>query len=244
VPRILDMRAHVWSQRTSGDAGACSECAVRKSLTTAALPMQIALKSDYLSSAHCLLYGELPGSAQAEEWRSKVMQGAHLPSSVINAMEALPANAHPMSVVIAAVNAMGACHPEQNPALAGQNIYNSKAIQDAQIVRLLGAMPTIAAYAYYRCGGIMHGMTTACHCALAALTCCAAACGARSIALGSTTSLCRRLERRPTAANERLQYAENFLFMLDAHGNPEYKPRRARNELLHSRRPPSCILQG
>lgn len=34
----------------------------------------------------------------------------------------------------------------------------------------------------------------------------------------------RRLGRRPTPANERLQYAENFLYMLDAQGNPAYRP--------------------
>lgn len=113
--------------------------------------MQIALKSDFLSTSHCLLYGELPGAAQAEEFRSTVMRFSKLPATVINAMEALPTNAHPMSVVMSAVVAMGALHPEQNPALAGNAIYKDKGVQDTQIVRLLGAMPSIAAYAYYRC---------------------------------------------------------------------------------------------
>jgi citrate synthase len=35
---------------------------------------------------------------------------------------------------------------------------------------------------------------------------------------------CRHLGQRPTAANERLAYAENFLYMLDAGGNCHYKP--------------------
>lgn len=79
------------------------------------------------------------------------MRESRLPQAVINAMEALPDNAHPMSVVMTAVTALGSLHPEQNPALSGQSIYNSQAVQDAQIVRLLGAVPTIAAFAYYRC---------------------------------------------------------------------------------------------
>lgn len=34
--------------------------------------------------------------------------------------------------------ALSGCHPEQNPALAGQNIYKSREVQDTQIARLLG----------------------------------------------------------------------------------------------------------
>lgn len=41
----------------------------------------------------------------------------------------------------------------QNPALAGQNIYQSKEVQDKQIVRLIGKIPTLAALAYHRASG-------------------------------------------------------------------------------------------
>lgn len=34
--------------------------------------------------------------------------------------------------------ALSGCHPEQNPALAGQNIYKSREVQDTQIARLVG----------------------------------------------------------------------------------------------------------
>ena len=150
------------------------------------LCMQIALKSNFLDVSHCLLYGELPSTKQAEVWRAAVMRESRIPVPIINAIEALPANAHPMSIVMAGIVAFGALHPEQNPALSGQSIYNSKEIQDAQIVRLLGMVPSIAAYAYHRHAGT-----------------------------------------RPTPANERLGYAENFLYMLDAHGNTSYKPHPA-----------------
>ena len=54
-------------------------------------------------------------------------------------MAALPHDAHFMGIVLTALNALSTVHPEQNPALAGQNIYQSKEIQDKQIVRLIGA---------------------------------------------------------------------------------------------------------
>jgi citrate synthase len=46
-----------------------------------------------------------------------------------------------------------ACLPPQNPALAGQNIYQSKEVQDKQVVRLIGKIPTLAALAYHRASG-------------------------------------------------------------------------------------------
>jgi citrate synthase len=39
--------------------------------------------------------------------------------------------------------------------------------------------------------------------------------------------MCRHLGTRPTPANERLAYAENFLYMLDANGNAAYRPHPA-----------------
>lgn len=60
---------------------------------------------------------------------------------VLAQVAALPHDAHFMGIVLTALNALSTVHPEQNPALAGQNIYQSKEIQDKQIVRLIGASP-------------------------------------------------------------------------------------------------------
>ena len=45
-----------------------------------------------------------------------------------------------MGILMAEISALSTCHPEQNPALAGQNIYQSKEIVDKQICRLIGAL--------------------------------------------------------------------------------------------------------
>lgn len=66
---------------------------------------------------------------------------------------ALPHDAHPMGVLLTGLAALSTCHPEQNPALAGQGIYKSKEVQDKQIVRLVGKIPTLAAFAYHRASG-------------------------------------------------------------------------------------------
>ena len=66
---------------------------------------------------------------------------------------ALPHDAHPMGTILTGLAALSTCHPEQNPALAGQHIYKSTEVQDKQIVRLIGKIPTLAAFAYHRASG-------------------------------------------------------------------------------------------
>lgn len=67
-----------------------------------------------------------------------VMRHSALPTAVENAMAALPMDAHPMGVLLTGICALSTMHPEQNPAMAGQNVYKSREMQDKQIVRLLG----------------------------------------------------------------------------------------------------------
>jgi len=125
-----------------------------------------------------------PASApQLATFNEAVMRHTEIPVQVEAAMAALPPDAHPMGVILTGICALSTCHPEQNPALAGQNIYKSREVQDKQIVRLLGKVPTLAAFAYHKSTG-----------------------------------------RRPQHPNQRLSYAENFLFMLDGGYNPQYRP--------------------
>lgn len=56
-----------------------------------------------------------------------------------NVVSALPHDSHFMGILLAEMAALSTCHPEQNPALAGQNIYADKEIVDKQILRLIGA---------------------------------------------------------------------------------------------------------
>ena len=58
-----------------------------------------------------------------------------------------------MGTLLTGLAALSTCHPEQNPALAGQHVYKSREVQDKQIVRLIGKVPTLAAAAYHRLSG-------------------------------------------------------------------------------------------
>ena len=117
---------------------------------------ELAENSTYLESAYLLMYGTLPSKTQLHAWERSVMQHSALPQSVIDAVSALPHDAHPMGVILTGINALSLQHPEANPAIAGQHVYsgaNKNEIRDKQIVRILGKMPAIAALAYHRATG-------------------------------------------------------------------------------------------
>ncbi len=61
------------------------------------------------------------------------MRHSALPVAVEQAVAALPQDAHPMSVLLVGLAALSACHPEANPALAGQNVYKAREVQDKQV---------------------------------------------------------------------------------------------------------------
>jgi citrate synthase len=69
-------------------------------------------------------------------------------SDVNNMMKAFRYDAHPMGMFCSTVAALSTLHPEQNPSLAGENIYKDKRLRNKQIYRLLGNVPTLAANAY------------------------------------------------------------------------------------------------
>ena len=85
-----------------------------------------------------LLYGDLPSAKELARFEEAVGRHSAVPAAVEDAINALPHDAHFMGTILVGINALSTCHPEQNPALAGQDVYKSKEIQDKQIVRLIG----------------------------------------------------------------------------------------------------------
>ena len=63
-------------------------------------------------------------------------------------MKSFRYNAHPMGIIYSILAALSTVHPEQNPSLAGGDVYLNQEMRNKQIYRVLGNMPTIAANAY------------------------------------------------------------------------------------------------
>lgn len=63
-------------------------------------------------------------------------------------MQSFRYDAHPMGMFVSTMAALSTFHPEANPALAGQGVYEDMDLRNKQIYRILGTAPTIAASSY------------------------------------------------------------------------------------------------
>ncbi|KAK9088662.1 hypothetical protein Scep_027744 [Stephania cephalantha] len=114
---------------------------------------ELAENSSFLEVAYLLMYGSLPSQSQLADWEFAVSQHSAVPQGILDIIQAMPHDAHPMGVLVSAMSALSVFHPDANPALRGQDLYKSKQVRDKQIARILGKAPTIAAAAYLRMAG-------------------------------------------------------------------------------------------
>jgi citrate synthase len=99
---------------------------------------ELAESSTFIEVAYLLMYGNLPSQSQLADWEFTVSQHSAVPQGVLDIIQSMPHDAHPMGVLVSAMSALSIFHPDANPALSGQDIYKSKQVRDKQIVRILG----------------------------------------------------------------------------------------------------------
>jgi citrate synthase len=102
---------------------------------------QLAEKSNFLEVAYLLLYGELPTKSQYEQWTHDITYHTMIHENIKKLMDGFHYDAHPMGMLISTIGALSTFYRD------GQDIHNPAARQK-QIWRLIGKMPTIAAFAY------------------------------------------------------------------------------------------------
>jgi citrate synthase len=102
---------------------------------------QLAEKSNFLETAWLLLYGELPTKAQYETWVHEITFHTMIHENIKKLMDGFHYDAHPMGMLISTIGALSTFYRD------GQDVHNAEARQK-QIFRLIGKMPTIAAFAY------------------------------------------------------------------------------------------------
>ena len=169
--------------------------------------------------AYLLVYGDLPSANQLREWEDAVMRHSALPVDVEQVVMALPNGAHPMGTVLTAINALSTLHPEQNPAVAGQHIYKSVAVQvrlDSRRHHLI----SISTFSVILCIQ-PYASTQASSPPTQDKQIVRLIAKAPTIAAYAYHKLSGRM---PSPPNQKLGYAENFLYMLDAASAPDYKP--------------------
>ncbi|XP_061370405.1 citrate synthase, glyoxysomal-like isoform X1 [Gastrolobium bilobum] len=114
---------------------------------------ELAEKSTFTEVSYLILYGSLPSESQLAEWKFTISQHSAVPQGVLDIIQSMPHDAHPMGVLVNALSALSVFHPDANPALRGHEIYNSKQVRDKQIARVIGKITTIAAAIYLRMAG-------------------------------------------------------------------------------------------
>jgi citrate synthase len=102
---------------------------------------QLADKSTYLETAYLLLKGELPTAAQLKDWTYNVTHHTFIHESIKKFLDGFHYDAHPMGMVISTIAALSTFYND------AKDIFSEES-RKKQTYRLIGKMPTIAAFAY------------------------------------------------------------------------------------------------
>jgi citrate synthase len=102
---------------------------------------ELAEKSSYIETAYLILHGELPVRSQLDEWTYHVTHHTFIHESIKKFLDGFHYDAHPMGMLISTVAALSTFYPD------AKDIFNADS-RRKQTYRLIGKMPTLAAFAY------------------------------------------------------------------------------------------------
>jgi citrate synthase len=102
---------------------------------------ELAEHCTFLEVAYLLLHGELPHPAELKDWVYEITHHTMLHENVKKFMDGFHHDAHPMGMLVTTLAALSTFYPE------AKNVADP-AVRRQQILRLIGKVPTIAAYAY------------------------------------------------------------------------------------------------
>jgi len=102
----------------------------------------LAEKSNFLEVAYLLIFGELPTTAQLDNFSGDIKNHTMVHEDIKKILDGFPSTSHPMGVLSSLFCAQTAFYPESlDPNRSKEGVYLS-------IVRSLAKMPTFAAWAY------------------------------------------------------------------------------------------------
>jgi len=101
----------------------------------------LAEKSTYIETAYLILHGELPTKSQLEDWVWHITHHTFIHESIKKFLDGFHYDAHPMGMLISTVAALSTFYPD------AKDIFD-EGKRRKQVYRLIGKMPTLAAFAY------------------------------------------------------------------------------------------------
>src|ERR1700736_6038491 len=108
---------------------------------------ELAEKSNYLEVAYLIVKGELPDGKHYAAWEDNVKTHTMVHENIKKFMEGFRYDAHPMGMLVGTIGALSTFYPEAN------NITDLES-RRLQTRRLIGKVPTIAAFAFRHSRGL------------------------------------------------------------------------------------------
>jgi citrate synthase len=102
---------------------------------------ELAEHKDFLEVAYLLLNGDLPTADTLESWRNDVRVHTLVHENIKKFIDGFQYDAHPMGILQTTVAALSTFYPD------AKNISDTE-VRRLQMLRLIGKVPTLAAYAY------------------------------------------------------------------------------------------------
>jgi citrate synthase len=102
---------------------------------------ELAEKSTYLETAYLIIKGELPNQEHLDAWIHNITMHTMLHKNVNRFIEGFRYDAHPMGIMVGTIGALSTFYPDAKDI---DNIESRR----LQVRRLIGKMPTLAAYAF------------------------------------------------------------------------------------------------
>jgi citrate synthase len=108
---------------------------------------ELAEHSSYLETAYLVIKGELPDAAHYRAWEQNVKTHSMVHENIKNFMQGFRYDAHPMGILVGTIAALSTFYPEASKI---QDLESRR----LQTRRLIGKLPTLAAFAYRHSRGL------------------------------------------------------------------------------------------
>ncbi|HYK64399.1 MAG TPA: citrate/2-methylcitrate synthase, partial [Patescibacteria group bacterium] len=108
---------------------------------------ELAEKSNYLETAYLIVKGELPDKEHYARWENNIKIHTMVHENIKKFMEGYRYDAHPMGMLLGTVGALSTFYPDAS------DIHDLES-RRLQTRRLIGKMPTLAAFAYRHTKGL------------------------------------------------------------------------------------------
>ncbi len=103
--------------------------------------------NSFLEVAYLLLHGDLPTQQRLDWWRQNIREHTFVHENIKKLMGSFRYDAHPMGMFTSTIAALSTFYPE------AKNVFDEET-RWKQIYRLIGKVPTIAAFAYRHTKGL------------------------------------------------------------------------------------------